>query len=145
MARVANETARPRFDRFASHVLPAWGFVLLVFIGGSLHFVPYPHIEPPIPWDKISHFVGFAALYPFALRAERFVHPRRSLINSGIRSLIRVIALGGLLEIYQAALPHRSAELADWAADALGALFGACVVLGTAEWLRRRRVAASVA
>jgi len=99
----------------------------------------------PIPWDKIGHFAIFAALYPFALRAERFVHPRRVWMNSGIRALIRVIALGGLLEIYQAALPHRSAELADWAADSLGALFGAVVVLGVGAWWRGRRLSATAA
>lgn len=140
-----SSSPRPRFEQFASNVLPAWGFVLLVFVAGSLRFVPYPPVEVPIPWDKISHFVGFAALYPLALRAERFVHPRRAWLNSGLRSLIRVIALGGLLEIYQAALPHRAAQLGDWAADSLGAAFGALVVLGAIALRRRWRLGVAAA
>ncbi len=137
------ERPRPRFENFASNVFPAWGFVLLVFVAGSLRFVPYPPVEFLIPWDKVSHFVAFAALFPLALRAERFVHPSRKWLNSGVRSLVRVIALGGLLEIYQAALPHRAAELGDWVADSLGAIFGAIVVLGAIELRRRWRVSAA--
>lgn len=138
----AREHARSRFERFASNVFPSWGFVLLIFVAGSLRFVPYPPVDIAIPWDKVFHFVGFAALYPVALRAERFVYPRRAWLSSGVRTLVRVIAIGGLLEIYQAALPHRSAELIDWAADSLGALFGALVVFGAVELRRRWRLAA---
>ena len=133
------EPRPPRFEKFASHIFPVWGLIFLVFVAGSLRFVPYPPVEFAIPWDKISHFVGFALLYPFALRAQRFVHPGRGLLKSGVGSLLYVIVVGGLLEVYQAALPHRSAEFSDWVADALGAVFGALVILGVMEWRRRRR------
>jgi VanZ family protein len=74
--------------------------------------------------DKLAHFIVFGGLavlcIPFVLAvgSSRGL-PRAQQIAS---SILYATLAGGLLEVWQATLPHRSAEWLDFAADATGAV-----------------------
>jgi VanZ family protein len=116
---------------FLLAVLPALFWLALIFIGGGADFGP-PEASTGFPFDKLQHGVAFAMLGVLSFRALGHVLP-----GSGRSRLIALSALlsigaGVLLELYQLGLPHRSAELGDLLADAVGA--GAA-----AAWLHFRR------
>jgi VanZ family protein len=48
---------------------------------------------------------------------------------TALRGFAASTALGALLELWQAFLPYRSAELLDWVADALGAALAALLLV----------------
>lgn len=108
--------ARPGF---LTHVLPAVLYVVAVFSAGSVSFGP----KLPtgiLPADKVFHALAFGGMQFVFFRAMgwwRSLRPRTEvlLLSAGAATLV-----GALLELYQAALPHRSAELSDWLADIVG-------------------------
>lgn len=109
-----------------TEVGPAVLYVVAIFVGGSLSggetYVPLT--------DKQLHAIAFGAMVPLLVRAVGFVRPAFSLpvrlvVSAGLSS-----ALGALLEIWQAILPHRDADVFDWVADTIGAVV-AVVMLGT--------------
>lgn len=136
-----NAPPAPTLANFAKYILPGWGAITLVFVAGSLGALPRAADSFVLPWDKLNHFLAFAFLYPFALRAEELLRPSQSGLHRGVRALLRVMIIGGVLELYQYALPHRTAELGDWVADSLGALASAVVILLMVR-VRARRVGA---
>lgn len=73
-----------------------------------------PHVTGT-GWDKSNHLLAFALLAMLACRAwpERIV-----------MALAALLAYGGLIEVLQSFTGYRSAEWADWLADALGLLMG---------------------
>ena len=77
-------------------------------------------------WDKAQHALAFALLGLVALRG--FPHRARAVF-------LGLAVFGGLIEAAQWAVGWRSAEWADWAADAVGL---ACV-LGASVLGRRIR------
>lgn len=102
-------------------VLLAW--TALIFIGGSVK-LPGPALAPPaIGWDKIAHLLGFFLTQRIAARALRHDLGGKALRVAVYGGLVSV-ALGGLLELYQATLPHRSADVWDFVADSIGAGLG---------------------
>jgi hypothetical protein len=120
---------------FYRHVLPALLYVLGIFVGGSL-----PHgVDTGLDFtlqDKVLHFVVFGGLVVVVQRALSALLPGR---RQGTRLWLATAtawAVGGLLELWQAFLPSRRAELGDWLADALGALLAALVVwrVGREGW-----------
>jgi VanZ family protein len=128
----ANETeASPsRLSGFLRNVVPALLWTLALFFGGG---GPPPPEGPGeligIPSDKALHAVAFLVLAVRTARAVRFELPARA---RGSRVGIAVaisVAVGVLLEVYQLALPDRSAEVADAVADAIGAVLGGVVLL----------------
>ena len=120
---------------FLLHVLPALLYVLVLFWLGAIRTgLDLPHTF--IPQDKIKHFGAFALLVFFLLRALRFEFPtvaNRRLIGA---SIVGSSLIGALLEVWQLLFPYRSAEVADWVADTLGALLAGFLA---SQWLRRRR------
>jgi VanZ family protein len=78
--------------------------------------------------DKLLHALAFGGMQLVFLRALRFELPRWTLSKQNLGALALASGVGGLLELYQMALPHRSAELYDWVADTLGALLAAGAV-----------------
>lgn len=80
-----------------------------------LFLVPSPP-EPPGqgPWDKIAHAAIFAALAILALRAWPGAAPSRVFLV--------LLVYGAAIEAIQFAIPWRSGEVLDLAADAVGAL-----------------------
>ena len=112
---------------FSRHVLPALLYTVGIFVGGSL-----PHgIDTGLDFsyqDKLVHGVVFGGLLGLVERALAVLLPLR---RQGARlwlSILIAFALGGLLELWQAFLPSRRAELADWLVDAVGTLLAAFLV-----------------
>lgn len=126
------EPARPaRKHAFLIYVVPALFWLALIFIGGGADFGP-PVKDSGFPIDKLEHLVAFGVLTYLFFRALRYVTP--GIAQRGLIALSAFLATGagGVLELYQLGLPHRSAELGDLLADAVGALLAAA-------WLRFRR------
>lgn len=129
---------RPRAGFFV-YVMPAIVYVGAIFYGGSMATAAMPDVEL-ISADKLMHALAFGGMHLVLLRALRFELPRMALARQNLVTLGLTSLLGALLEFYQMALPHRSAELLDWIADTLGALLAAGGVhLATRRRLERQR------
>jgi VanZ family protein len=126
MSDRARHTPPRSFRAFALHVLPAFAWALLVFVGGGAHTQPELSIELPI--DKLQHVIAFAIMQLLAFRALGFLRPETTRRSHAWLAALAATLLGVALEIYQLGLPHRSAELADVVADGLGAGLGALLV-----------------
>lgn len=100
-------------------VLAIW--TLSIFAGGSLKLPPAPIDAPALGWDKYAHALGFFLTQRIAERALRHESEGAGFRTALAAALVSIF-LGGLLEVYQAALPHRSADVWDFVADSIGAL-----------------------
>lgn len=127
MPEAAQNQSSRRTRDFALRVLPALAWAALVFIGGGAH-VTQPDLGHGFPIDKVEHAVAFLIMQLLAFRALRYVRPERNRAGLAWAAAGISLALGVALELYQLALPHRSAELADAVADAVGAGLGAIVL-----------------
>jgi len=108
---------------FFLHVMPAILYVVAIFYAGSVGNPPVPRVFASA--DKLLHALAFLGMQCAIWRAVRWQWPSAGLIRQLTIALILTCLFGALLEVWQAALPHRTAELADWFADALGGVFGA--------------------
>jgi len=88
-------------------LLCAGVLVMQVFVLGSL---PFELFEP---WDKMFHFLAYAAL---TLLLWIATDGRRPLVV-----VVGVMGLGMLDELRQAAIPARTADISDFLTDALAA------------------------
>lgn len=114
------------------HVAPALLYVLAVFYLGSIATDPLEDVA--FTWkDKVLHAIAFGGMQLTVGRAVRFLWPELSIRSVALRSAVAAALFGGLLELWQAALPHRSAEFLDFIADAVGA------GLAGLWWARRQR------
>ena len=98
-------------------------YAVLVFITSV---IPIDARLAPGRVDKVAHFCEyllFAWLFLRALRATASAPSPQALI-----AWAAATGFGMMIELIQAWLPWRSAELADAAMDALGAAFGATIV-----------------
>lgn len=120
----------------ALNVLPALLYLVGIFVGGSLPKLPDTGLEFE-HLDKLMHLIAFGGLQFLMWRAVRYLWPDWSSARQLWVSLLSTSGAGGLLEVWQGALPARQAEGLDWVADTLGAL-----VVVAMLW-RWRRVAAS--
>jgi hypothetical protein len=120
-----DEEQRPR-GGFWLHVAPAALYVIAVFYGGSIGMAAVHGVEI-LSADKLLHALAFGAMHLLVLRAVRYELPDWSLGRQNLLAVALTNALGGLLELHQMALPHRSAEFLDWVADTLGSLVAAAV------------------
>lgn len=121
--------------------LPAWArrapaalYTIALFFFGCAN-ISLPRTTD-LPFDKITHFAAFLGLewlIELALVGTAVAARRRTAVAMSAGA-------GGLLELVQAALPHRSAEWLDLLADSLGALVGAGLLTLLARW-RSPRVA----
>ncbi len=115
---------------------PALLYVLAVFYLGSSATDPLADIS--FDWkDKVLHAIVFGGMQLTLARAVRFVWPGHTTRRVALVSTAAAILCGGLLELWQAALPHRSAELLDFVADAVGA------AAAGVWWARRQRLVAA--
>lgn len=97
----------------------------------------YPAAVPEIRWlepDKLGHFVAYGTLATAILRHPRFLR-RPALGALGAFLLASGYGLGD--EFRQTLNAYRSYDLADWAADSLGALVA---VASYVYWPRYRRL-----
>jgi len=88
----------------------AFGLALTVILVLSL--MPVPDGLQVFSWqDKLEHATAFLVLGLMAA-AARLGRVRLRVVG--------LLAYGALIEVAQSMVPYRSAELADWAADAIG-------------------------
>lgn len=115
MRRLARAWDKPR--GLLLDVLPTLAYLALLFWFGLIPLKKLP--GPNFSWiDKVYHaavFGGLAALLSRLLRY--FGRPAR---QSHLLAALAATLLGGLLEVLQSFTAYRSADFADFVADALG-------------------------
>lgn len=111
--------------------VPALLFAVGIFYGGMMDVGPLPQ-TPGVPADKLLHA---AAFFVFEWLVELALLDMRARYRRPLAIWIAASA-GFLLEGVQAALPHRSAELWDGIADAIGALLGGASLWLLGRWRR---------
>lgn len=95
--------------------------------------IPNPNVPVRVGGlDKVAHFCLYA---PLAWLVARSLVGRRPVAPAVVGALLVASAFGALDEWHQLYVPGRSADVADWRADSLGALAG---VGAFALWSRRR-------
>lgn len=112
------------------YILPLILYCALIFFLSSLHHPPVP--EYGVEWsDKINHTLAYTVMLLAAFRGTRLL-PYHSQIGSALKTAILFTLLYGASDEYhQSFVPGRSCEIADWYADATGALVGSIIVLLT--------------
>jgi VanZ family protein len=113
---------------------PAVVYLVWIFVMGSVHFAPRPDEVN----DKTAHFLVFGGLVVPVARATRQFCSLPPSLRLWLGALL-ASAFGALLEIWQAFLPHRSAEWLDWVADTAGAVVVALVLRGVLHLRGERR------
>ena len=112
----ANDHARPPF---------LWGpvilYMALIFYVSSLHEAPLPQGVS----DKSAHWLGYTGFSVTIVRALAGGLPRRISVRTAVVAILIAVTYGASDEFHQRFVAGRSAELADLAADALGAIVGA--------------------
>lgn len=89
-------------------------------------------------WDKVNHFVAFAAGGWLAASALRVSRPQTRATTVLILAVALIAAFGVLDETLQTLTPGRSGgDVDDWLADVLGASAGALLTLPTLPRLLR--------
>jgi len=105
---------------FFLHVAPAILYVLAIFYAGSVEQGPEIQVEL-VAQDKLLHLVAFFGMQLTMFRAARWKLFELGTGRLALIALALTSAVGASLEFWQATLPYRSAEFADWVADVLGA------------------------
>jgi VanZ family protein len=137
-----SEPRAPARGSFLGTVAPALLYAALVFWGGSIEIPRPPFEAPALAWDKLGHVLAFALMQLVWWRAVRYELPQLGLRAQCLLAASIAALLGGVLELYQSALPHRSAEVLDLLADVVGAGIAA-VLVATRVQARTARLAAS--
>jgi len=129
MGAIGRAWQKPR--GLALDVVPALFALGIMFWAGliPLKSLPGPDFELA---DKVWHACGFGGLAGLSSRV--FVHFRRPALLAARDAALVATALGGVLEVMQSFTPYRSADWADFLADALGAAlaYGVLRVLNAA-------------
>ncbi len=103
-------------------------FVLLVatiFIFSGADEIRAP--DPGFQYDKLAHFLVFGLIATALFRSFEFPDNMRSCWGRILWVTIIVSGVGGLDEMRQYFADGRTAEIADWLADTLGALVASVV------------------
>jgi VanZ family protein len=108
---------------------PALAYTAFIFYAGSVDVPPPPFDPPVVEPDKLLHALAFGFLAWLAYRALRFELPALGVRKQAICGALVACLVGGLLELYQAALPNRTADIVDFVADALGAFAAAWLLI----------------
>jgi VanZ family protein len=122
---VVGEAPQSKVRAFLWYVMPAVAYAAAIFLGGSIRISAAPSVEHG---DKIVHALAFGGMQVLAFRALYYERPgmgRLAQLGWGVAAAGTV---GGLLEIFQAFIPYRSADVLDWIADLVGAVVAAVVL-----------------
>ena len=125
----------PSSDSRLGLLLPALAYTALVFVVGSLPAAA----GPPSVSDKTLHLLAFVPFSPLSERAVRAFRPGLPARLRYFLAFALASGCGGLLELWQAALPHRSCDLLDWVADTAGAALGAALAFALGSARQRHR------
>jgi VanZ family protein len=105
-------------------VLPAAIYVATIFYTGLIRLGRLPEVGF-MPTDKFLHTVTFAGLVFVLVRALRVLAPELTYGKLLFGGALLSSGFGALLEVCQAFVPYRSADLWDWVADTVGAAIAA--------------------
>lgn len=110
------------------HALLPATYTWLIFVGGS---APADPSSLQVN-DKVAHAVVFCglALVCAPLAGHWLLHrlPGPQPLRGAGWCAAYSIFVGGLLEVWQSRIPHRTADVWDWVADAIGAAVAAVVL-----------------
>lgn len=125
MGALARAWQKPR--GLALDVAPAAVALAVMFWAGlvPLDSLPGPDFELA---DKVWHLTAFGGLA--GLLSRVLVHFGRPALLAARDAVLCATALGGVLELLQSLTPYRSADWADFAADALGTALAYGVLRG---------------
>jgi VanZ family protein len=114
----------------AAFARPWWRLllVLLLCVVSWLALAPFPPKALSTGWDKLNHGLAFSALAVVAVMG--FAVP-------WWRIAAALLAYGGLIEVLQAFIPPREADLADLMTDGLGIAIGLLLAWGL-RWAAQR-------
>jgi VanZ family protein len=112
----------------------------LIFLLSSLSRRPFSILN--FVSDKLLHFIEYALLAALAARAVYSLPKPSTWWVVLLITFFAVAILGTLDELYQSTIPHRTPEVLDWVADAIGGLLGGICYLLLKRWLVRRAEAA---
>jgi VanZ family protein len=122
---------------FVTQVAPAIVYTAAIFYGGLIRMRELPQVGF-VPTDKLLHAGVFGGLAFLLKRAARFSMPSSSLPKQLLVGAFGSSGLGALLEICQAFVPYRSADVWDWVADTVGAALAVAVLFACWRLLPRR-------
>jgi VanZ family protein len=110
------------------HALVPATYTSLIFVGGS---APADPSSLQVN-DKVAHAVVFfgLALACAPLAGHWLIHRQagRQPLRGAVWCAVYSVLVGGLLELWQSRIPHRTADVWDWVADAVGAVLAAIVL-----------------
>ena len=136
MPSPVNQTV-PRSVGFATHVLPALGYAVLVFYAGLIRIGALPEVGF-VATDKLLHALVFGGLALLLARAAHWLRPNATLARKVWFGGVGAPVLGLMLEVCQAFTDYRSADVMDWIADTVGALVAVGLVFAVFAWIPRR-------
>ena len=110
------------FKRFAYYWLPVLLYCLLIFIQSS--FPASEHVPEFDFSDKLLHAGAYAVLGFLLYRAFSAMENGATTVRLIAMSIFLTALYGASDEIHQYFVPSRSAELLDFAADAIGGILG---------------------
>jgi VanZ family protein len=93
--------------------------ILCIFLVSGASDLATPDVDIWFSKDKVAHFFVFGLLTTSILRIP-FVRGRG--LRGAVFAVILTIAWGGFDELRQSFTPGRNVEMADWLADASGAI-----------------------
>lgn len=103
-------------------------YTWLIFVGGS---APADPSSLQVN-DKVAHAVVFFGLAlvcaPLAGHWLLRWRPGQRPLHGAAWCAAYSVLVGGLLELWQSRIPHRTADVWDWVADAVGAVVAASVL-----------------
>jgi VanZ family protein len=106
--------------------IPLIVYWLILFTATSIPVEKLPSIGLS---DKVNHLMAYFVLSALVYLTLIFQRKSRFLFNyAPVATLIISIFYGIADELHQMLIPGRSAEVLDWAADALGAVLGILLV-----------------
>jgi VanZ family protein len=114
-------------SRFFFYWLPVLLYCLLIFIQSS--FPASEHVPEFDFSDKLLHMGAYAVLGFFLYRAFSAMDNGATTVRLIAMSIFLTALYGASDEIHQYFVPSRSAELLDFAADAIGGILGAMTAM----------------
>ncbi|MEO6601219.1 MAG: VanZ family protein [Polyangiaceae bacterium] len=115
---------------FATQVVPAVAYLSVVFYAGLIRLPELPEVGF-VATDKLLHTLVFGGLALLLARAWHWAKPGTALGRKLAFGAFGSSLLGLLLELCQAFVSYRSADVWDWVADT----FGALLAVGSARLL----------